>query len=174
MALKTLYILRHAKAMTESPEGDAARPLQKRGRKAAKVMGRVLSGLEPLPELALCSTAARTRETLDLVLPSLRPSPSVSYEDGLYLAPASSLLERLRKLPKSLAAALLVGHNPGLHELAAGLAAQPGRLIDGLPTGALAALEFKGSWADLSWRKAILAFYRTPKDLKSDPDLEAD
>jgi phosphohistidine phosphatase len=172
--LKTLYILRHAKAVTESPGGDAARSLQKRGRKAAKAMAEVLAGLEPLPELALCSTAARTRETLDLVLPALHPSPSVSYEEGLYLAPVSRLLERLHKLPKSLTAALLVGHNPGLHELAAGLASQPGRLIDGLPTAALAALEFKGPWAELSWRKATLAFYRTPKDLKSDPDLEVD
>jgi len=172
--LKRLYILRHAKAVTEAPGGDAARPLLKRGRKAAKAVAAFLGELEPLPELILCSPAARTRETLDLVLPALRPKPEVDYEDGLYLATAADLLARLHSLPAKLGCVLLVGHNPGLHELAARLATEPGRLAEGLPTAALVALESKGGWADFRWHKAQLALYRTPKDLKADPDRDED
>ncbi len=172
--MKTLYILRHAKAVAESPRGDAARALAKRGRKAAKAMGTYLAGLEQAPELILCSPAARTRETLELVLSALDPEPSVSYEDGLYLATANNLLERLRQLPKTIGCVLLIGHNPGLHELAAQLAAEPGPLVDGLPTAALVALETKGSWAELSWHKAKLALYRTPKELNEGLDRDAE
>lgn len=172
--MKTLYILRHAKAVAESPRGDSARPLAKRGRKAAKAMGAFLASLDQAPELVLCSTAARTRETLDLVLPALDPEPSVAFEDELYLAAAGELLERLKKLPKTIGCVLLIGHNPGLHELAARLATEPGPLVDGFPTAALAALEAKGSWAELGWRKAVLALYRTPKELKLDLDPELD
>lgn len=172
--MKTLYLLRHAKAVPESSLGDARRPLAKRGRKAAKAMGDFLGKLEPGPELVLCSAASRTRETLELVLPSLDSPPTVSYEDGLYLAEASELLERLRKLPKNSQCVLLVGHNPGLHELGARLAADPGRLAEGFPTAALAALQIQGSWAELQWQKARLALYQTAKELNRDLDPEAD
>lgn len=172
--MKTLYLLRHAKAVPESPLGDAKRDLAKRGRKAAKAMAEFLSKLEPRPELALCSTAARTRETLELVLPALDPPPTVSYEDGLYLAEARELLERLRKLPKNSRAVLLVGHNPGLHELGARLAADPGRLVEGFPTAALAVLQIPGSWAELAWQQARLSLLQTAKALNRDLDSEAD
>ena len=168
--MKTLYILRHAKAVAESPRGDAARSLAKRGRKAAKAMGAFLGGLVPTPELVLCSPSARTRETLDLVLPALEPAPSIAYEDELYLAAASELLQRLKKLPKGIEAALLIGHNPGLHELATRLSVEPGALVDGLPTAALVSLEIQGNWAELQWRKAHLALFRTPKELKAESD----
>ena len=126
--MKTLYLLRHAKAAPESSLGDAKRPLAKRGRKAAKTMADFLAKLDPAPELVLCSTAVRTRETLDLILPALKPQPTVTYEDRLYLAAATELIERLRKVRKDTGCVLLIGHNPGLHELGARLAIDPGRL----------------------------------------------
>ncbi len=172
--MKTLYLLRHAKAVPESSLGDARRGLAKRGRKAAKAMAEFLGKLVPAPELVLCSAAARTRETLELVLPALDPPPAVSYEDGLYLAEASELLERLRKLPKNSQSVLLVGHNPGLHELGARLAVDPGRLAEGFPTAALAALQIPGSWAELEWQQARLVLYQTAKELSRDLDSEAD
>jgi phosphohistidine phosphatase len=172
--VKTLYILRHAKAVADSSHGDAARSLAKRGRKAAEAMGAFLGSREPLPALILCSPAARTRETLDLVLPALHPTPSLAFEEGLYLATATNLLERLQKLPKAVGCALVIGHNPGLHELAARLAVAPGALSDGLPTAALVALEVKGAWTELQWHRARLVFYRTPKDLKPDLARDAD
>jgi phosphohistidine phosphatase len=172
--VKTLYLLRHAKAVPESALGDARRVLAKRGRKAAQAIAALLGTLKPAPELVLCSTSARTRETLELVLPALDPAPEVSYEDGLYLAQASELLERLRKLPKNSQSVLLVGHNPGLHELGARLAADPGRLAEGFPTAALASLQIPGSWAELQYQKAKLVLYQTAKELNRDLDPEAE
>ncbi len=170
--LKSLYLLRHAKAAPESSLGDARRPLAKRGRKAAKAMGELLATLDPAPELVLCSSASRTRETLDLILPALHETPAVTYEDGLYLAAATELIERLRKLRKDVSSVLVIGHNPGLHELGARLATDPGRLAEGFPTAALAALQVPGAWAELQWQKAKLVLYRTPKDLSRDQDSE--
>lgn len=172
--MKTLYLLRHAKAAPESPLGDAQRPLTKRGRKAAKAMAEFLGGLDPAPQLVLSSTAARTRETLELVLPALHPPPTVRQEEGLYLAEASRLLERLRNLPAPVQCVLLIGHNPGLHELGARLAVDPERLAEGFPTAALAALQAPGSWAALHWHKAQLTLYQTPKQLNRELDPEAD
>jgi len=172
--LKTLYLLRHAKAAPEAALGDARRPLAKRGRKAAKAMAEFLATLDPAPQLVLCSTALRTRETLELILPALNPPPTVAYEDRLYLAEASELLERVRKVQDETRCALVVGHNPGLHEFGARLAVDPGRLAEGFPTAALAALEVPGSWIDLQWQKAKLVLYQTPKALARDLDPEAD
>ena len=172
--MKTLYLLRHAKAAPESSLGDARRPLAKRGRKAAKTMAEFLSTLAPAPELVLCSTSVRTRETLDLILPALNPPPTVLYEDGLYLASAAELIERLRKVRNETSCVLVIGHNPGLHELAGRLASDPGRLAEGFPTGALAVLQVPGAWVDLQWQEAKLVLYETPKELTRDSDPEAD
>lgn len=168
--MRILYLLRHAKAEPEAPGGDSERALSKRGRKDAAAMGAVLGERRPAPELVLCSPSARTRQTLERVLPALEAAPRVIYDDGLYLAEAEKLLERLRLLPKETQSVLLVGHNPGLHELGALLAADPGRLAEGFPTAALAALEVTGAWAALRWHKAELIFYRTPKELSRDSD----
>jgi phosphohistidine phosphatase len=172
--LKTLYLLRHAKAAPESSLGDARRPLTKRGRKAAKAMAELLGTLDPAPELVLCSTSVRTRETLELILPALQPPPAVIYEDGLYLAAATELIERLRKVLKDTGSVLLIGHNPGLHELGARLAVDPGRLAEGFPTAALAVLQVPGPWVELQWQKAKLVLYQTPKELNRDADPEGD
>jgi phosphohistidine phosphatase len=172
--LKTLYILRHAKAAPESGDGDAERPLVKRGRKAAALMGEYLAAQKPLPDLVLCSTASRTRETLEEVLPSLKPSPSILFEEKLYLASLSRLTERLQQLPESITSVLLIGHNPGLHQLAATLVDDARPLDDGFPTAALAVLKFEGSWAGLGPNEATLGDYRTPKALSRDPAFDGD
>lgn len=172
--LKTLYILRHAKAAPEGREGDAERPLAKRGRKAAAVMGDYLASLRPPPRLVLCSSARRTRETLDEILPLLDPAPQVLYEEGLYLAGAGRLLERLQRLPDSVASVLVIGHNPGLHQLTAGLAEDNDALADGFPTAALAVLRIAGTWSVLELHEATLIDYRTPKSLSRDPDADPD
>jgi phosphohistidine phosphatase len=172
--LKTLYLLRHAKAAPESSLGDARRPLAKRGRKAARTMADFLGTLTPAPELILCSTSVRTRETLDLILPAFNRPPTVTYEDGLYLASATELIERLRKVRNDTSCVLVLGHNPGLHELGARLAIDPGRLAEGFPTAAFAALQVPGSWVELQWQKAKLVHYQTPKELTRDSDPEAD
>ncbi len=172
--MKTLYILRHAKAAPEGSDGDAARPLAKRGRKAAGIMGDYLAGVVPVPEWALCSSAIRTRETLDQVLPSLDPTPRVRYEDELYLATAGRLIERLQRLPGEVASVLLVGHNPGLHQLVVTLAGEHGGIAEGFPTAALAVLRLADAWSALRPQEAMLIDYRTPKSLSRDPAFEPD
>jgi len=173
-SLKTLYILRHAKAAPETSDGDAERPLARRGRKAAALMGEFIAAQSPRPDLVLCSTALRTRETLEEVLPSLKPSPSILYEDRLYLASLARLMERLQRLLESTEAVLLIGHNPGLHQLAIALADKSTALADGFPTTALAILQFNGTWSALRPNGAALTDYRTPKVLSRDPAFDGD
>jgi phosphohistidine phosphatase len=172
--LKTLYILRHAKAEAESRDGDAERPLMKRGRKAAAAMGEYLASLTPAPRLVLCSTSLRTRETLEAIRPALHPAPQTLFEDLLYLAGTSRLLDRLQRLPEPAESVLLIGHNPGLHQLAAALASAASELADGFPTAALAVLRIPGAWSGLKPRQATLIDYKTPKTLKNDPDFGPD
>lgn len=172
--MKTLYIFRHAKAAPEGQDGDAERPLMKRGRKAAAAMGEYLAGLAPPPTVVLCSTSLRTRETLDEILPSLEPEPQLLFEDALYLASASRLLDRLQRLPEQAGSVLLIGHNPGLHQLAATLASNAEGLADGFPTAALAVLRVSGNWSVLRPHQAKLADFKTPKLLSRDPDLDPD
>lgn len=172
--MKTLYILRHAKAAPEGREGDALRPLMKRGRKAAAAMGDYLAGIEPPPALVLCSTSLRTRETLDEILPALETEPQLLFEDALYLAGASRLLDRLQRLPDQAASVLLIGHNPGLHQLAVSLATESSELAAGFPTAALAVLRASGRWSALRPHQAKLIDFKTPKALSRDPDFDPD
>lgn len=172
--MKTLYILRHAKAAPDGREGDSSRPLMKRGRKAAAAMGEYLAGLEPPPGLVLCSTSRRTRETLDEVLSAFDGEPQLLFEDGLYLASASVLLDRLRRLPEQAASVLLIGHNPGLHQLASSLASKASELADSFPTAALAILRIPGAWSGLRPHQAKLVDFKTPKALSRDPDSDPD
>lgn len=172
--MKTLYILRHAKAEPEGHDGDAERPLMKRGQKAAAAMGEYLAGLKPPPRLVLCSTSLRTRETLDAILPALKPSPQALFENALYLAGANRLLDRLQRLPEQTESVLLIGHNPGLHQLIASLANEAGNLAEGFPTAALAVLRISGTWSALPSHQATLIDFKTPKSLNRDPDFGPD
>ena len=172
--MKNLYIFRHAKAAPEDREGDAERPLTKRGRKAAAEMGEYLAKLAPAPQLVLCSTALRTRETLDEVLPAFDRAPQLLFEDLLYLASATRLLDRLRRLPEQAESVLLIGHNPGLHQLAAALTSETGTLAESFPTAALAVLRVPGRWSALRPHHAKLIDFQTPKSLRADPESDPD
>lgn len=135
--VKTVWLLRHAKSSRDDPSlDDHDRPLARRGRKAAERLCRWSSANRVLPELVLCSTALRARSTLDLVLGGLG-NPQVAIESCLYHATAWDLLDRLHTVPEGVTEVLLVGHNPGLHDLV-GMLAPPG--TGEFPTGALAKL----------------------------------
>jgi phosphohistidine phosphatase len=167
--MKRLYLLRHAKSSwkdTSLPDHD--RPLAGRGRRAAKAIARHLheQGLEP--QLVLCSTARRARETLERIQPALG-SATVELEHDLYAASADALLERLRRVPDTVASVMLIGHNPGLQDLALDLARSPrtvSEVATKFPTAALATLEVPASnWHELDHKTAeIIAFVR-PRDL---------
>jgi phosphohistidine phosphatase len=119
------------------------------------------------PSLVLCSSSARTRETLDGLLPALG-SPEVLVERGLYEASVGDLLSRLREVPGTADSVLLIGHQPAVQQLALELAGdgeQLARLRDKFPTAALATLLFVDTWADLRSGCAELVDYVKPKEL---------
>lgn len=167
--MKRLYLLRHAKSAWDDPTlRDRDRPLAPRGRKAAKRVGRWAKGHAIRPELVLCSPAVRARQTLERVLPGLG-EPTVWFEITLYGAAAETLLARVRALSEEVDEAMLVGHNPGLHDLVLLLAA-PGPQLEraqaNVPTGALAELELGADrWADVAPGTARLARFVVPREL---------
>jgi len=165
--VRHLYLLRHAKSSWGDPGlDDHDRPLAPRGRRAAKQVRRHMRGAGIEPELALCSSARRTQETLERL--RLGGAVSVSVEDGLYAASADRLLERLREVPDEVGSVLVIAHNPGLQALAASLASGGGelpRLERQFPTAALATLAFEGPWRDLGPGGAELVEYVVPREL---------
>ena len=121
--MKTILLLRHAKWGWGDPGlSDHDRPLNRRGERAARAMAEYLVKQGPLPDQILCSTATRARQTLAPLVELLASVPPISLEKGLYLAPEDALLARMRDLPPEVGTALLVGHNDGIGEFAAGLA----------------------------------------------------
>jgi len=152
--LSTLFLLRHAKAVAQHADGDRARGLSDAGRDSARTIAAAIAERHIAPSLVLCSDSARTRETLDMVLPALKPPPEIIYEEALYLADAKQLLQRLRHIPDSVRSVMLVAHNPGLQELAVLLSDQPtgplmARLIQDFPTAGLARFEVNLPWSAL-------------------------
>jgi phosphohistidine phosphatase len=117
------YLLRHAKSSWDEPELlDRERPLAKRGRKAVALLREHFQEAKVAPDLVLCSSAVRAMQTLEGVRQGLPPGTRVEIEAGLYAAGAASLLGRLRRLPEEVGSVMLVGHNPGIEDLAAELA----------------------------------------------------
>ena len=165
---RRLMLLRHAKSdWPDVPDRD--RPLAKRGRRDAPIIGRWLRDHGYLPDTVICSAARRTRQTWELVAPELGGSPSVSFEPRAYAASAMTLLYLVRGLSATSRAALLIGHNPGVADLATSLA-QPPDHDDApirFPTAAVAILDVSGDWADLSPGQGRLLDYTTPAELRS-------
>lgn len=173
--MKTLLILRHAKSSWDDDFPDKDRPLAKRGRAAAPMMGRYIAQQGYEPDLVLCSTARRTLETLDLMMPALGRRISVLYEEPLYLAEAQSLLERVRWVEDAVETVMIVGHNPGLEDLALLLCGTPieaaererlSAIQEKFPTAALAVLTFAGKhWRTIGPGRGRLIDFMRPRDL---------
>jgi phosphohistidine phosphatase len=163
-------LLRHAKS--DWPDvADHARPLAKRGRRDAPAVGRWLREHGYLPDVVVCSTARRARQTWELVAPALGGPPSVTFEPRAYDASALTLLYLAQELASRYRAALLIGHNPAISDLANSLVeppaedgAAPPSLIR-FPTAAVAVLEFTGEWPSLAPGQARLAAFTAPADL---------
>ena len=169
--MHNLHLLRHTKSnWGDEDEDDHRRPLAKRGREAAQLVGETLPQAVGALDLVLCSTALRARETAELALARYKPAPRILYEDGLYLATRAALLQRLRQLDEHDDRVMLVGHNPGLHEIAIALAA-PGSsgfstLANGkFPTGVRASFVIATSWAEIAGARHRLTDYVTVKSL---------
>jgi len=171
--MKTLLLLRHAKSAWSDPRlDDHDRPLNGRGERAAKAMADHVARRVPRPDLILCSTAMRTRQTLAPLLKCLEgAAPPISLEAGLYLASEDALLGRLQAVADDVPTVLLIGHNDGIGQLAADLAGDgPSEALASLrakyPTGALAVLRIPdGPWSDLRPGSAKLIEFVRPRDL---------
>ena len=165
-----LHLLRHAKSSWKDDVEDRERPLNRRGREAARLVGRHLPATAGAIDLVLCSSAVRTRETLDLVLAGFAPRPRCVIEDGLYLADRDELVERLQQLAESQVNVLVIGHNPGLHELAVALAELDSPRVRALtsgkfPTAARISLCVATRWAALGGARHRLVDYVTAASL---------
>ncbi len=170
---RRLYLLRHAKSSWDQPgQLDHERPLAERGRRAVVVLARYVEQQGIEPELILCSSAQRTRETLAGVLPGRR----AEIESELFTAGADRLLGRLQRVDPGVASVMIIGHNPAMQMLTLCLAgAQRANRPLGsegleeirrkLPTGALVTLSFELPWAELERGSAELVDYVRPKAL---------
>jgi phosphohistidine phosphatase len=175
--MRRLMLLRHAKTETDAPSGrDRDRRLDARGRTDAAEIGSWIGRHPPYPDLVLVSPAIRAHQTWKIAWEAMKkraPQPRVEILPELYGADPSQLLKTIRAAssadPKAL---MLVGHNPGLHELALALtgsgdAAPRKALTDNLPTSGLAMLDFAGDdWDDVAFRRGRLVLFVSPKLLK--------
>jgi phosphohistidine phosphatase len=180
-AVRRLVLLRHAKsAWPDVP--DRERPLARRGQRDAPVMGRWLRDAGLVPDLVVCSTARRARETWQLAQPCLGAALPVRFDERVYQASAAQLLALIRREPAAVRTLLVMGHDPAVPGLALILAgaspdkhagAEPGtvpaRMLDRMrvkfPTAAIAVFTCAGSWDALCPGSARLACFITPRDL---------
>jgi phosphohistidine phosphatase len=142
VAAHTLILLRHAKSDWSGGEADVDRPLAKRGRRQAPEAGRWLAAHVDRIDLAVVSTAERARATWDLVSAELGEPVATLYDAAIYAASADRLLASVRDLGEELGTVLLVGHNPGVEDLAETLV---GDWVS-MPTSALAVVDLDGPW----------------------------
>lgn len=178
--MKRLILLRHAKAVPQAAGlDDRDRRLADRGRADAIRMGQYLREEDSVPQVVLCSTAVRTRETLELVVPQLGAVPVVRHMGELYLARWLSIINIIRQVRDAADVLMVVGHNPGLEDCARKLARPPGdtkaRQLHQLlqaeyPTAALAGFDFDiTAWSAVERGEGELEMFVRPKDLRG-PD----
>ncbi len=172
--MRQLLLLRHAKSSWDDPRlADHARPINARGRRAAGAMADAMRDLGLAPDVVLVSSARRTLQTLEAISP-IEGSPIVEPMDALYLAAWPSLLDVLRGVRETARSVLLIGHNPGLHELAMALAGPAAmaaggpiaaRLAAGYPTATLTEFSVALPWRSLEPGGGRLLRFLAPADL---------
>lgn len=167
---KKIYILRHAKSdwSTDTPT-DFERPLNKRGMRNASEMGQWMATQGIIPDVVICSTAQRARQTITRVCTAMGIDESnIEYNSELYLASLDELLSAIRSLPEQIESVMLVGHNPGLEELLIYLVGSTAAIsIDRkiLPTATLAQLKLSSTWLEAKRGSASMITLTRPKEL---------
>jgi len=158
--MKTLYLMRHAKAGWEKGvRTDFERPLTARGTKDAVRIGHKLQTLQMIPQIVLASAAGRTRETAELILPFVKSAP-LHLSKSLYLASEQTLLNVINNLQDHYACAMLIGHNPGISALVGNLS---GEHSINLATSAFAEIICNvEQWAAVVWESGIIKRMLTP------------
>jgi phosphohistidine phosphatase len=169
--VRTVVLLRHGKSSwSDSTLADIDRPLAPRGERASRKLAKYIRRKRIQPALVLCSPSLRTRQTLEAVEASLGKRCVVEVVPQLYVASEQELLEQLQALPESVSSVMVIGHNPGLHNLALVLASRGADLThleEKFPTGALATLVVRTEgWAALGPCTAELVDYVVPRQLR--------
>ncbi len=153
--MRKLLLMRHAKAVREAGLSDHARRLTDRGRADAALIAGFLHDNSLSPDLAFASDSARTRETLEIALGSFGNKPAARLDPNLYLAEPLQILKTVRVAPASVTTLMVIGHNPGIAELALALTgrgapADVRRLAASFPTSAVAVLAFDAVWSEVA------------------------
>ena len=169
--MKRLALLRHAKSSWDEADlDDFQRPLNGRGQKAARRMGREMKQRGIAFDLVLASPATRVRETIEGVAekcPGL--DRNVRFEQSIYLADSSTLIDLVHSLPDEIETALIIGHNPGLERLVLQLSKdgeRRSRVAEGYPTAALAIIEFDADhWTSVAPGSGDLVELILPREL---------
>jgi phosphohistidine phosphatase len=180
-ATRTLWLLRHAKTVTNPPPGgaDFDRVLAPRGRRDGTALGRLFAGkgeglgpalkTVPRPKVALVSPAARTRATADLAFAKMAEPPGCFFYDGLYGADSEEVMAYVHELDDGADAVVVVGHNPTAHSLSQGLLAPSDKkglslaVRTGFPTCALGVYSFTAErWTDVKAGSAKLVALMAP------------
>ncbi len=168
--MKTLHLLRHAKSSwKDSALDDHERPLSKRGRETAKMIGAYLRREKIRPDMMVCSSAVRARQTLAPISKEIK-ARKVVFEKGIYDVPQRKLWKLIWTLPENADCVLMIGHNPAFHELALALADAKSRtrlppIEAKFPTGAMATFRFDGAWKELRPNGAAVSAFTSPKDI---------
>jgi phosphohistidine phosphatase len=174
--MRRLFLVRHAKAEASVGRDDYERRLTDRGRADAKRIAAALAARRMLPNILVHSGAARAKETAEILAAEWPRRLELLEEAGLYDATETVLLALTRALPDARQRVGLVGHNPGLGELATALTGSgvepgPRRLAAKYPTGAVAVLDFSiRRWVDVKRNSAMLALYLTPAEVEANAD----
>ena len=167
-----LFLLRHAKAEPEaSSRSDHDRVLTAKGRRDAGKIAQVMRKAGLAPDVVLVSTATRTRQTLEELenAPVWDEWPNIDALPQLYMANPAQLLNTIRDLPETVRSALIIGHNPGLHELALRLAGEARThggepLSEGYPTATLSEFLVTGTWRRTGEDPTSLKLFLRPQD----------
>ena len=164
--MKKLLLLRHAKSSWDDASlADFDRPLNGRGRRAAPLMGALMRERQLRPDLIISSPATRARETIALVLEAARLETELRYDERIYEATASHLVEVISGVEDDRQEVMLVGHNPGFEDLLERLTGESLRV----PTGALARIALNAErWSEAGALGGRLEWLVKPKELAKD------
>ncbi len=171
--MKRLLLLRHTTSERNHPaREDHSRPLSPLGRDEAPLIGSFLAAEALTPDLVLCSTARRTRDSLSLINSRLTAAPPADFDETIYSASAAALFGLIRQTPPDARSVMILGHNPSIGEIAAHLTG-PGSSPDAVksllldyPPGGLAHLEFDVTrWSEIAVGQGRLRHFVTPRDL---------
>ncbi|MBN2061441.1 MAG: histidine phosphatase family protein [Deltaproteobacteria bacterium] len=160
--MKTIYLVRHAKSSWKYPDlDDFERPLNKRGRNSLLLIGEILKNLNVTPDLIISSPATRAAMTARGIAEAINyPLDKIEYSDAIYMSDEDVLLDVIKDINDSVKKAMLIGHNPGMTELANYITDQR---IDNIPTCGVLCVDLNiPSWLKTGRRSGSVSFSEFP------------